>query len=49
MPKNKPTYNDLVSALYEIQVIVDNGGIRSKDDSAWLNRIREICVETLPE
>lgn len=44
MPKTKPTYDDLVSALISIFGLTD--GV---EDKFALSQIRDICKEMLPE
>ncbi len=47
MPKNKPTHNDLVSALYDIWELVDE--VPSEYDTEMLKAIRKICADALPD
>ncbi len=51
--KSKPTYDDLISALYEILEIVDEvileNDLECEDDTPTITRIQDICENILPE
>ncbi len=47
MPKTKPTYDDMTSALYDIWELVDE--VPSEYDTEMLKAIRKICKDMLPD
>jgi hypothetical protein len=47
MPKQKPTHDDLVSALYDIWMIIDE--ITSEEETETTKKIRTICENILPD
>ena len=53
MPKDKPTYDDLVSTLYDIweiaNAVVFENDLECVEEPPSITRIMDICEQVLPD